>query len=71
MRTIADFEYEFQRVDMTRQLDPEIEFVFLAPSEHCSFLSSKLVREIAAYGRDVSDFVPPAVARELMRRSAE
>ena len=71
MRTIADFEHEFQRVDMTRQLDPEIEFVFLAPSEHCSFLSSKLVREIAAFGRDVSDFVPPAVARELMRRSKQ
>lgn len=70
MRTIADFEYEFQRVDMTRQLAPEIEFVFLAPSEHCSFLSSTLVREIALYGGDVSGFVPPAVAKELMRRAA-
>ena len=69
MRTIADFEYEFQRVDMTRSLAPEIEFLFLAPSENCSFLSSTLVREIAAYGGDVSEFVPPAVAKALMRRS--
>lgn len=68
MRTIADFEYEFQRVDMTRQLAPEIEFVFLAPSEHCSFLSSTLVREIASYGGDISEFVPAPVAKELARR---
>lgn len=68
MRTIADFEYEFQRVDMTRVLAPEIEFVFLAPSETCAFVSSTLVREIAAYGGDVTDFVPPAVAEALARR---
>jgi pantetheine-phosphate adenylyltransferase len=68
MRTIADFEYEFQRVDMTRVLAPEIEFVFLAPSENCAFVSSTLVREIAAYGGDITDFVPPAVADALARR---
>jgi pantetheine-phosphate adenylyltransferase len=66
MRTVADFEYEFQRVDMTRQLDPEIEFVFFAPSEHCAAISSTLVREIAAYGGDVREFVHPAVAEVLM-----
>ena len=68
MRTVADFEYEFQRLDMTRSLAPEIEFVFLVPSESCAFLSSTLVREIHAFGGDVSEFVPPAVAAELDRR---
>lgn len=67
IRTVADFEYEFQMVDMNRRLAPEIEYVFLAPSENCSFISSTLVREIAAYGGDISQFVHPAVARALAR----
>ncbi|MEE4360707.1 MAG: pantetheine-phosphate adenylyltransferase [Pseudomonadales bacterium] len=65
LRTVADFEYEFQMVDMNRRLAPELEYVFLAPSENCSFISSTLVREIAAYGGDVSKFVHPSVARAL------
>lgn len=67
IRTVADFEYEFQMVDMNRRLAPEIEYVFLAPSENCSFISSTLVREIAAYGGDISQFVHPAVARAYGR----
>ncbi|HSG88371.1 MAG TPA: pantetheine-phosphate adenylyltransferase [Pseudomonadales bacterium] len=67
IRTVADFEYEFQMVDMNRRLAPEIEYVFLAPSENCSFISSTLVREIAMYGGDISQFVHPAVARALAR----
>jgi pantetheine-phosphate adenylyltransferase len=65
IRTVADFEYEFQMVDMNRRLAPEIEYVFLAPSENCSFISSTLVREIAQYGGDISKFVHPAVVRAL------
>jgi pantetheine-phosphate adenylyltransferase len=68
LRTVADFEYEFQMVDMNRRLAPELEYVFLAPSENCSFISSTLVREIARYGGDVSKFVHPAVARALERQ---
>jgi pantetheine-phosphate adenylyltransferase len=68
LRTVADFEYEFQMVDMNRRLAPELEYVFLAPSENCSFISSTLVREIALYGADVSKFVHPAVARALERQ---
>lgn len=63
IRTVADFEYEFQMVDMNRRLAPDVEYVFLAPGESCSFISSTLVREIAAYGGDISQFVHPAVAR--------
>ena len=65
LRTVADFEYEFQLVGMNRVLEPEIETVFLAPAEHLSYISSTLVREIASYGGDISKFVHPAVARAI------
>jgi len=65
LRTVADFEYEFQLVGMNRVLAPEIETVFLAPAEHLSYISSTLVREIASYGGDISKFVHPAVAEAM------
>ncbi len=66
LRTVADFEYEFQLVGMNRVLEPKIETVFLAPAEHLSYISSTLVREIASYGGDISKFVHPVVARAMM-----
>lgn len=65
LRTVADFEYEFQLVGMNRVLAPQIETVFLAPAEHLSYISSTLVREIASYGGDISNFVHPAVAKAI------
>ena len=65
LRTVADFEYEFQLVGMNRVLAPEIETIFLAPSEQYSYISSTLVREIAAYGGDISEFVSPIVAKAM------
>ena len=65
LRTVADFEYEFQLVAMNRVLDPSIETVFLAPAEHLSYISSTLVREIALLGGDISNFVHPAVAKAI------
>ncbi|MBT3531969.1 MAG: pantetheine-phosphate adenylyltransferase [Gammaproteobacteria bacterium] len=65
LRTVADFEYEFQLVGMNRVLDPDIETVFLAPAEHLSYISSTLVREIASYGGDISKFVDPAVVEAI------
>lgn len=65
LRTVADFEYEFQLVGMNRILAPEIETVFLAPAEHLSYISSTLVREIASYGGDISKFVHPSVAEAI------
>lgn len=67
LRTVADFEYEFQLVGMNRVLEPDIETVFLAPAEHLSYISSTLVREIASYGGDISKFVHPAVAKAMMK----
>lgn len=67
LRTVADFEYEFQLVGMNRVLEPSIETVFLAPAEHLSYISSTLVREIASYGGDISKFVHPVVANAMMK----
>ena len=67
LRTVADFEYEFQLVGMNRALNPEIETVFLAPAEHLSYISSTLVREIAFFGGDISKFVHPAVADAILK----
>ena len=66
LRTVADFEYEFQLVGMNRVLEPNIETVFLAPSEHLSYISSTLVREIASYGGDISKFVHPAIVEAMI-----
>ena len=65
LRTVADFEYEFQLVGMNRAMDPSIETVFLAPAEHLSYISSTLVREIASLGGDISKFVHPAVVKAM------
>lgn len=65
LRTVTDFDYEFQMAEMNRSLDPNIEYVFLPTSQECSFISSTLVREISALGGDISNFVHPAVVRSL------
>jgi len=66
LRTVADFEYEFQLVGMNRVLAPEIETVFLAPAEHFAYISSTLVREIASLGGDISQFVHPVIASAMV-----
>ncbi len=65
LRTVTDFDYEFQMAEMNQSLDPGIEYVFLPTSKDTSFISSTLVREIAGLGGDISQFVHPAVARAL------
>ena len=68
LRAVSDFEYEFQLANMNRQLAPDVESMFLTPSEKYSFISSTLVREIAALGGDISKFVHPAVEAALAER---
>jgi len=70
LRAVADFEYEFQLANMNRAMQPEFESVFLTPSAELSYISSSLVREIAALGGDVSGFVPAPVATALTERFA-
>jgi len=68
IRAVSDFEYEFQLANMNRQLAPDVESVFLTPSDHLSYISSSLVKEIASLGGDVSKFVPPIVNDALRER---
>ncbi len=65
LRAVSDFEYEFQLATMNRCLDPNIETIFLTPSEKNSFLSSTLVREIALLKGDISPFVAQPVVNLL------
>ncbi len=68
LRAVSDFEYEFQLANMNRALRPEMESLFLTPAEHLSYISSSLVREIAALNGDVSKFVHPHIVDELDRK---
>jgi len=65
LRAVSDFEYEFQMAGMNRNLYPEVETLFLTPSEQYLFMSATIVREIARFGGDVSSFVAPSVAARL------
>ncbi|MBO6604088.1 MULTISPECIES: pantetheine-phosphate adenylyltransferase [Paracoccaceae] len=66
LRAVADFEYEFQMVGMNRKLDSKITTVFLMAEADRQAIASKLVKEIARLGGDVSHFVPPAVHQALL-----
>ncbi|PCJ16866.1 MAG: pantetheine-phosphate adenylyltransferase [Gammaproteobacteria bacterium] len=68
LRAVSDFEYEFQLANMNRQLAPELESLFLTPSEHLSYISASLVREISSLGGNISKFVNPAVADALTQK---
>ena len=68
LRAAGDFEYELQMALMNRQLNPDLETVFLAPASHLTFVSSTLVREVAQYGGNLGDLVHPAVAEALRGR---
>lgn len=68
LRAVADFEYEFQMVGMNSFLNDEIETVFLMADPHHQAIASKLVKEIARLGGDISQFVPPRVGEALTRK---
>ena len=68
LRAVSDFEYEFQMAGMNSRLDQGVETVFLMASERHHFIASKLVKEIASLGGDVSSFVSPLVAGRLAER---
>ena len=65
LRAVSDFEFEFQLALMNRKLKKEIETIFMMPRESYIFLSSRLVKEVAGLGGDVTTFVPPNVKRAL------
>ena len=65
LRAVSDFEYEFQMAGMNRSVYPDVETVFLTPSEQYMFISATMVREIARLGGDVAKFVHPTVEKRL------
>jgi pantetheine-phosphate adenylyltransferase len=70
LRAVSDFEYEFQLAGMNRKLMPEADTIFLPTSEKFSYISSSLVREIAKYGGEIGEFVPPGVKEVLIKKLA-
>jgi pantetheine-phosphate adenylyltransferase len=70
LRAVSDFEYEFQLAGMNRNLYPEVESIFLTPSNEYLFISATLVREISVLGGDVSGFVSPHVRKCLRKKIA-
>ena len=68
LRAVSDFEFEFQLALMNRKLDERIETIFMMPKDTYTFLSSRIVKEIARLGGDVSAFVPPEVCAALTRK---
>ncbi|MDO6445350.1 pantetheine-phosphate adenylyltransferase [Colwellia sp. 1_MG-2023] len=70
LRAVSDFEYEFQLANMNRRLSPDLESVFLTPSEENSFISSTLVKEVALHQGDVSQFVHPVVEKALTENNS-
>jgi len=70
LRAVSDFEFEFQLASMNRELDSQLESMFLTPAEEHAFISSSLIREIATLGGDVSKFVSAAVVKALQSKRA-
>jgi len=71
LRAVSDFEFEFQMALMNRKLESDLETIFLMPKEEYTYLSSRLVKEIARLGGDVSKFVPPIVAKALAQKFSQ
>jgi pantetheine-phosphate adenylyltransferase len=71
LRAVSDFEFEFQLALMNRKLNERVETIFMMPKDTYTFLSSRIVKEIARLGGDVSAFVPPAVQAALIRKLAK
>ena len=69
LRAASDFEYEFQMAGMNRNLFPDVETVFLTPGEQYMFISATMVREIAIFGGDISQFVRPSVNQRLKQKT--
>ncbi len=71
VRAVSDFEYEFQLALMNRKLAPDVHTILMMPHEKYTYLNSTIVRELARYGKDVSEFVPNYVAQKLLQKFSE
>lgn len=71
LRAVTDFEYEFQMALTNRNLAEEVETLFIPTSAHCLYLSSSMVKEIAMFGGNIDDKVPPLIKKALLEKYAE
>lgn len=71
LRAVSDFEYEFQMALMNRKLDENLRTIFLMPNEKYTYLNSTIIRNLAVFDGDVSDFVPPVVVKMLKQKNKE
>jgi pantetheine-phosphate adenylyltransferase len=71
LRAVADFEYEFQMTGMNYQINPDIETVFLMADPRYQTIASKLVKEVAIYGGEISPFVPATIAKEVKKKVSQ
>lgn len=68
LRAVSDFEFEFQLALMNRKLSAQVETIFMMPKENYTFISSRMIKEVATLGGDVSSFVPPVVQEALRQQ---
>ena len=68
LRAVSDFDYEFQMAGMNYRMDPDIETIFLMASETHQFIASRLVKEVAVLGGDITSFVPPLTHERILKR---
>jgi pantetheine-phosphate adenylyltransferase len=68
LRAISDFEYEFQMAHMNRKLSPEVDTIFMMTGERYSYISSHIAKEIAQFGGNIDDLVPPLVRDRMFRK---
>ena len=68
VRAMSDFEYEFEMALMNKHLNPEVETLFMMPSQEYLYVSSSRLNELARFGRSVDEFVPPGVAKALVEK---
>jgi pantetheine-phosphate adenylyltransferase len=68
LRAVSDFDYEFQMAGMNYRMAPDVETVFLTASERHQFIASRLVKEVASLGGDISTFVPPLTLERVLKR---
>lgn len=71
LRAVTDFEYEFQLALINKKLNPHLETLFMTTDPQYMYLSSSMVREVGAYGGDISEFVPPEILEEVQARLAQ
>ena len=69
LRAVTDFEYELQIAQTNHKLNPKVDTVFLTTSVECSYVSSSIVREVASYGGDISQFVPECIVDEIYKKA--